>query len=164
MALRCCTNRGFSFLLGLLLDDRKINVEGCSFIDFALHFDCSPVALYDAVNHGKAQAGPFSHALVSEIRLKDAVEKFPWYSVPGVADGHPKILPRAQSRRRKTVFSVQLDTGKFDRQDAFGFPHGIGRIGAEVHEDPMKLGKITIHLAQIQLNVLRDLYGCRYGS
>ena len=130
-----------------LVDSRKINLEGRSPAQFAVHPDEAAALLDYAVDRGQAQARAFALRLRGEERLKNVRLRLQAHARACVGDAQKHIVALADNRMLVVVNAVQFGVGGFDDQLS-PIRHGVARVDHEVHDDLFHLAGVSANGAQ----------------
>ena len=108
---------------------------------------------YDAINHGKAEAGPLSLLLCRKIGVENLVDDLLRHSMAGIRNRQHGVFARSNvdiERFQRTQFHLPQADGYFSAR----LLHGMVGVGDDVHGDLMNLGRVRHDHAAVRLNIL----------
>ena len=117
------------------------------------------MVLDDAVDDRKPEAGPFRMGLGGKKRVEDPLHGLPVHAMPRVPHRQFQIAARQEFRKIVVAARFQVGRTQADLQHSTLVTHGMPRIGAEVHDDLVNLGRIGHDHPQMLGHAAMDLDG-----
>ncbi|EKD40164.1 MAG: hypothetical protein ACD_75C00155G0001 [uncultured bacterium] len=142
---------------GFHLDGRQEHLEDRAAARLAAHFDDACVTLDNTVDHRQPETGPLAFGLSGKIGIVNFIQQFGGNTPAGILHPQFQIGSRLAARMMPDIFLRQFDLGKADRQHPAVLLHGLGCIGAEVHNDLVDLSGIGQDVLEIALQLRPDL-------
>ena len=118
----------------LALPGRQHDLEGAAPARFAVERDVAAVILDDALDHGQAEPGTVALGLGGEKGLQDALPGLGVHAGAAVAHHNAQKIAGLQDHALEGQF-----------QHPAGRGHGLGGVGAKVHQHLMDLAGIGQH-------------------
>ena len=95
------------------------------------------------MDHRQAETGSLAPLLRGEERIEDALHGWGVHARPSIGYGEPEIVTGGQEAIAFRGWDGNI--GKFYAQHASLFPHCVGAIRAEVHDDLLHLDRVGQH-------------------
>ena len=117
------------------------------------------MARHDTVNDGKTKSRPLARGFGREEGIENTAKHRRWHAFPRVRYGESCVKTGIHRGIRRILRRGETETGKVDRDASSGSPHGVGRVGAEVHDYLLHLGRVRKHESRFALEVHPDICG-----
>ena len=137
------------------MDRQKYEKIG-AFTGPAFHGNMTAEAFNDAMGNRQSHPRSLVLGLCGEKGFKDPMQDIGWYTMPCIADSQFNIFVVITPVRSQGSVFICGGIGQADAQFTRFALHGLGGIGAEVHDDLQQLGGIHSHLG-LALNTALNL-------
>jgi len=141
------------------IDDREIEVKHGAGLGLAFDDDDALVVDHDAVHDGETKAGAFARLFGRKERFENPFARGGIHAAAGVAHRKAHGAAGPQLRVLRDHGALDLDRPQGHRQHPADGAHGIGGVGAEVHENLVHLGGIAKDRRAVVVDVEADVDG-----